>query len=150
VHVVIEGRELPGRKFCSPEGAPLNDVHVGVQIRSVAEFLVAADAPSARWGIDVKVIVDSDGAFDFRGSAVHGKRGERFLYLAWGNVIAPGHFEMFRRAKLMLNRIDPAIVSAANREQRSLVGSIRLTDAFGAPRCARVDPPDLVWSAQPT
>lgn len=146
VHVVIEGRDLPGRTFCAPDGSPLNDVHVGLQVRTEPAGLVAGDAPSARWDIEVNVPVDDKGGLDFRGPAVHGKRGDRFLYVTWGNVTDEGHFEMFRRAKLMLNRIDPELVRRAVNDERALVGTIRLADACGAPRCARVDPPDLTWS----
>ena len=146
MHVVIEGQDLPGRTFCDPDGSPLNDVRVGIQVRTEPEGLVAGDEPSARWDIEVNVIVDTNGELDFRGPAVHGKRGDRFLYLTWGNITDQGKFEMFRRAKLMLNRVDPELVRTADDEERSLVGTIRLSDCHGAPRCARVDPPDLLWS----
>ena len=146
VHVVIEGQDLPGRTFCDPDGSPLNDVHVGIQVRTGPEGLVAGDEPSARWDIEVNVVVDANGEPDFRGPAVHGKRGDRFLYLTWGNITDEGTFGMFRRAKLMLNRVDPELVRTANDEERSLIGTIRLSDCRGAPRCARIDPPDLLWS----
>jgi hypothetical protein len=55
---------------------------------------------------------------------------------------------MFRRAKLILNRIDPELVGEAERQGRPLVGTVRLTDSRGGPRCARVDPPDLEWSVE--
>jgi hypothetical protein len=70
------------------------------------------------------------------------------LYLTWGNIDDEVRFEMFRRAKLMLNQIDPGLVSVAERQQRPLVGAVRLTDPHGAPRCARVDPPDLEWTVE--
>jgi hypothetical protein len=31
VRVVVEGFDLPGRRFCDPDGNPLDDVRVGVQ-----------------------------------------------------------------------------------------------------------------------
>ena len=92
------------------------------------------------------LVVDEQGALDFRGPAVHGKRGERFLYLTWGDVGGDGSFEMFRRAKLMLNRIDPALVREADQGEVPLVATVELTDGRGGPRCARVDPPALTWS----
>jgi hypothetical protein len=146
VRVVIEGFDLPGRTFCDPDGNPLDDVRVGVQVRREPRDLVVGDAARARWELDVTVVTGPDGSLDFRGPAVHGKRGDRFLYLTWGNVDGYGHFHMFRRAKLMLDRIDPGLVGKAERHQRPLVGAVRLTDRHGAPRCARVDPPDLQWS----
>jgi hypothetical protein len=148
VRVVIDGFDLPGRRFCDPDGNPLDDVHVGVQVRREPQDLVAGDEARARWELDVSVLTGPDGSLDFRGPAVHGKRGDRFLYLTWGNVDGGGHFQMFRRAKLMLNRIDPGLVGEAERQRRPLVGAVRLTDPHGAPRCARVDPPDLEWTIE--
>ena len=63
----------------------------------------------------MRVGLDTDGALDFKGPAVHGKRGERFLYLTWGNVASDGSFTMFRRAKLMLNRVEDDLIRTARR-----------------------------------
>ena len=145
VQVVIVGCELPGRSFCAADGTRLDDVHVGVQIGAQAEQLVSGDAASARWVLDVKCS-DNGGSLDFKGPAVHGKRGERFLYLTWGDLGPAGEFAMFRRAKLMLNRIDPVLVEAAAAGQGPLVARVRLTDDKGDPRCARVDPPAVEWT----
>lgn len=130
MHVVIEGRDLPGRTFGS-----YADVHVALQVRSEPEGPVPGDATSARWETEVRVV---DG--DFRGPAVHGRRGERFLYLTWGSPTAEG-WGMFRRAKLML---DPALAGA-----ETLVGRLALTDARGGPLCARVVAPAIEWSSAP-
>ena len=146
MRVVIEGVDLPGRTFCDPDGRRLDDVCVGIQVGQEPCELVRGDAIAAHWDLDVRVVLGSDESVDFRGPAVHGKRGDRFLYLTWGNVNNHGIFEMFRRAKLMLNHIDLELVSSAEREQRPLVGTVRLREAHGGPRCARVDPPDLVWT----
>ena len=125
---MIEGRDLPGRTF-----GPYADVHVALQVRAGPVDPVPGDAASARWETDVRVV---DG--DFRGPAVHGKRGERFLYLTWGSPTGTD-WGMFRRAKLML---DPAYADAS-----VLVGTLSLTDEKGGPRCARVVPPVVTWSA---
>jgi uncharacterized protein DUF5990 len=147
MRVIITGVNLPGRVFCRPDGSDMENVHVGVQLRRDPAQLVRADATEARWELDVDV-VEKDGLLDFRGPAVHGKRGERFIYLTWGNVDATNGFEMFRRAKLMLDRIDPELMESAARDGR-LAASVDLTDDLGAPRCARVDPPALAWSVPP-
>jgi hypothetical protein len=148
VRVTITGVHLPGRTFCRPDGSSMDNVHVGIQLRRDPAQLVRADAPEARWEIDVDVVAPSggDGGRDFRGPAVQGKRGERFVYLTWGDVGANGEFEMFRRAKLMLDRVDPQLIDVATRTG-VLAAVVDLTGGDGGPRCARVDPPAITWSA---
>ena len=142
--LVIQGIDLPGRTFCDPDGIPLENVHVGVQLRTEAEDLVPGDASEARWELEIKTTIDVDGELAFRGPAVQGKRGERFVYLSWGNVDDYGTFHMFRRAKLMLNRVDRSLMRNAADDGR-LGARIQLTDDRGGPRCARVDPPAITW-----
>jgi len=145
VRVTIRGHNLPGRRFSAGD-CDHDNVHVAVQERRDPVGLVRGDAESASWDIDIRVEHTGDGELDFKGPAVHGKRGERFMYLTWGNVSSDGSFEMFRRAKLMLNRADPQLVRGAERDGLHLVATVDLTDRRGGPRCARVDPPALVWS----
>ena len=83
------------------------------------------------------------GGVDYRGPAVHGRAGERFLYLTWGEV-AGDRFEMFRRAKLMLAD------SGADESTAGVVADVELSDEHGGPRCARVRPPAVRWSAPST
>ena len=85
VRIVIEGRNLPGRRF-----EEHGNVHVGLQERREPVGLVPGDAPSAKWALDVAVVGPA-GDRDFRGPAVQGKRGERFVYLTWGDVAATAH-----------------------------------------------------------
>lgn len=144
MRVVVTGINLPGRAFCRPDGSAMQNVHVGVQLRREPAQLVRADATQARWEFDVDVVRNDD-LVDFRGAAVQGRRGERFVYLTWGNVDEAHRFEMFRRAKLMLDRIDPVLIESATRVG-CLAATVDLTDDRGGPRCARVDPPALAWS----
>jgi hypothetical protein len=144
MRVSINGTNLPGRAFCRSDGSVMGNVHVGVQIGREAAELVPADAAEACWEVDVDV-VEHDHGRDFRGRAVQGRRGERFIYLTWGDVGPEGGFEMFRRAKLMLDRIDADVVQAAEAAGR-LRADVDLTGGDGGPRCARVDPPAIEWS----
>jgi Family of unknown function (DUF5990) len=123
----------------------MTNVHVGVQVGREPAELVKADAHRASWAFDIDV-VERDGDVDFRGPIVQGKRSERFIYLTWGEVSPGGEFEMFRRAKLMLNRIDAEVVDSALTKGH-LLAKIDLTGDDGGPRCARVDPPAISWSA---
>ena len=145
MRIVIEGRELPGAAFVS-DGRSLEHVHVAVQVGKDPVGAVRGDAASVRWEVDVRAVVEAGGV-DLRGPAVHGRRGERFLYLTWGDVGAHGTFTMFRRAKLMIGDIDADLLAAATRDDGVLVASLGLTDECGGPRCARVRPPVIVWRA---
>jgi hypothetical protein len=80
MRLVIRGRDLPG---ASRPG--FDRIGVGLQVRSVPVGVVAGDAASAQWETEVSVVDD-----DFRGPAVHGKRGERFVYLTWGTSRTAG------------------------------------------------------------
>jgi hypothetical protein len=129
VRLRIEGHHLPGRSC----GA-YDDVHVALQVRSDPERPVRADASAAGWATDVQVVATESGR-DFRGPAVHGRRGERFVYLTWGTV-DQGTFTMFRRAKLMLSEAPDA---------GEVTASVHLTDECGMPRCARLREPAVEW-----
>jgi len=141
--LVIEGCALPGRLSCDSEGRLLDNVHVGVQLRRDPAWLVPGDAPSALWELDLEVLETDDG-LDFRGPAVQGRKGERFVYLSWVHVDADDGIEMFARAKLMLSRVDDDLVRCASTEG-GLRALVHLSDSNGRPRCARVDPPAVLW-----
>ena len=144
--VVIEGQNFPGRRStCGPTPEAFGNVHVGLGIHQEPVSLVPGDSPTARWQIEVGVVRLEDGGLDYRGRFVHGPRGDRFLYLNWGNVADDGTFALFRRAKLSLSDLDPALVERALHAHAQLVGTVNLTDSKGNPRCARVTSPDLLW-----
>ena len=146
MRIVIEGHDLPGAEFVS-DGVPLHNVHVAVQVGKEPVGLVRGDAAAACWEVDVRAVVGDDGTLDLRGPAVQGKKGDRFLYLTWGDVGTHGSFAMFRRAKLMVADIAPALLADAAQTDGVLVASLPLTDERGCPRCARVKPPVISWRA---
>ena len=143
MEIVIRGTDGPGRR-CTTDTQHEN-VHVGLQERRVPVELQPGDVKAVEWRIDVEVI-DRDDALDFRGPHVQGKRGERFVYLTWGDVGADGTFAMFRRAKLPLSRVDPTLIRAADRPGASLVATVALTGGDGGPVCATPGPDRLGWS----
>ena len=146
MRIVIEGHDLPGAEFVS-DGVPLHNVHVAVQVGKEPVGLVRGDAAAACWEVDVRTVVGDDGTLDLRGPAVQGKKGDRFLYLTWGDVGTHGSFAMFRRAKLMVADIAPALLADVAQTDGVLVASLPLTDERGCPRCARVEPPVISWRA---
>jgi hypothetical protein len=133
----IRGRDLP-----TPAGAGRERIGVALQVGTEPIGVVPDGATQAVWETEVTLVGD-----DFRGPAVQGRRGERFLYLTWGDL-ADGGFAMFRRAKLMLSAVDRALVIEAASHDRTLVADVVLTDEKGGPRCARVDPPAIRWSVE--
>ena len=124
MRLLIHGHGLPGLT-CGPHP----NIHIGLQVRGAPVGLVPADAAAADWVTEIRT---GDG--DFRGPAVPGKKGERFVYLTWGTV-AGDSFSMFRRAKLMLADL-PA-------DADEVTVDVDLTDEHGMPRCARLRPPAL-------
>jgi uncharacterized protein DUF5990 len=136
MEIVVRGRRPPGRRF-----GPYENVHVALQVRSQPMGLVPGDTENPEWSAEVEV-VPRDGELDFRGPAVHGRRGERFLYLTWGEVRGD-RFDMFRRAKLILADC------GADGSTAHLVAEVDLSDDQGGPRCARVRPPAVRWSSGP-
>jgi Family of unknown function (DUF5990) len=132
----IQGHHLPGRVWRSRDEY-YGNIHVGVQVGKEPCELVRADAPSPSWSLPIEVVA-RDGVLDFRGAAVQGKPGARFVYLTWGDVGDDGSFAMFRRAKLMLADLEPLVANA-----KGVIAHVDLTDECGGPRCARLKPPAL-------
>ena len=142
LNVRIIGERLPGRTFESH-----TNVHVGVQRGDEVVQIQPAEGSSVKFSFGVVLRELEDGGLDLRSPFVHGKPGDRFFYLSWGNVGDDGSFEMFRRAKLMLGAIDGETVDAASGSGQALVGRLSLTGGDGGPRCAAVRPPAIDWRA---
>jgi len=136
----IVGSNLPGSTFGSCAG-----VRVGLQVGNEHVGLVDGGASGATWEADVTVVTDAKGDLAIRGPAIHGPRGERFLYLAW---VAGRDGAMFRRAKLQLDAVPAKLLNEALRGGRALVAELSLSDARGAPVCASVRPPAIRWSVE--
>ncbi len=140
----IIGTELPGRSCTHAQGLDVDraNVHVSLQRGGSVVDLVPGNALSRRSSsleVDVKAASSCGSPF------VHGQRGERFLYLLWGEVDSNGEFAMFRRAKLQLDGLDAAALDGT-----TLEGRLELSDAAGGPICASIRPPAITWVAEPT
>ncbi len=149
LQIRIEATHLPGRTWPpGPDSPGRDDVHVGVQRKdSPGELLgpCPADAPAVSWTLDCTALSAPEGV-EVSGPYVQNRMGGRFVYLSWGTVDGTGLFSMFRRAKLMMADVDPDVLGDAVRSGR-LTARLRLSDGAGRPRCARVRPPDVEWSA---
>ncbi|WP_030276699.1 DUF5990 family protein [Streptomyces sp. NRRL B-24484] len=145
----IDATDLPGRS-CAPGPAfpGATGIHVTVQRRGRPDELLGlqpGDAPSATWTLACTPVRTPQG-IDLRGPHLQGGPHARFVHLAWGTVDAAGRFAVFRRAKLMLDAVDPRTVEAAV-ASGLLVARLGLTDGRGNPLCAAVRPPAVTWSA---
>ncbi|MER7758736.1 DUF5990 family protein [Streptomyces sp. NPDC097619] len=151
MRIRIEGFDLPGRTCPESRGFPgFREVHVAVQPRARDGELLApqrADADSVSWELESGTRL-GDAGIDWTGAWILGRPGARFLYLSWTGIGADGFPTRFRRAKLMLDAVDPAVAEAAL-ERGLLVARLRLTDAQGAPLCAAVRPPAVEWACGP-
>ena len=139
LNIKIVGERLPGRTFCDH-----GNVHIGVQRGDEVVQVQPADAPSVKFGFGIVLREQEDGSVDFRSPFVHGKPGDRFFYLSWGDVDRDGVFTMFRRAKLMLAAVPQGLVTPRT---GTLEGYLVLTDEKGGPICAAVRPPAINWSS---
>ena len=150
VQIRIEATDLPGIGCGPSPDAPggYHNVHVGVQRRNKRDELlglVAGDASSATWTLDCNAVPLPSGV-DLKGPYIQGRSGAKFIYLSWGTVDDAQGFTLFRRAKLWLDAIPPAVIESAV-ERGLLVGRLGLTDRKGNPLCAAVRPPMIEWCA---
>lgn len=141
VRIRILGTDLPGSRWGDHA-----HVHVGVQRGRAVVDMVPGGAARAVFELDARLVSTEDGP-DLRGPYVHGRRGERFLYLSWGDLPPGGEFAMFRRAKLHLSVLPAEQLHAAARGG-VLEGELRLTDGCGGPLCASIRPPAIGWQVR--
>jgi hypothetical protein len=154
MQIRIEGIDLPGRTCGPSPDVPdgYHNIHVGIQRRGQRDELLGltpGDAPSATWTIECQFSSDSepDGpAPDLKGPYIQGPPGGRFIYLNWVTVNGAGRARLFRRAKLSLDGVPPAVLTEAA-GTGLLIGRLGLTDPKGNPTCAAQRPPAIQWSA---
>jgi Family of unknown function (DUF5990) len=136
----IVGTNLPGRSVGSH-----TNVHIGIQrAREVIET-VRADAAGVEFVVPLDVRTGADGPPDFFGPFAHGKRGERFVYLNWGDVSPDGEFAEFGRVKLLLSDQPVEVVEALVRGG-AVRADVDLAHPRGGPVFASVPRGNVRWS----
>lgn len=104
----------------------------------------AALEDGMRFEVSVGVKQGRAGAPDFTGPLVHGRPGERFLYLSWGHVTADSEHDMFRRLKLYLSPVfrkdwsSPG-VTWAQVKRGSITTSVSGSGPDGTPHCGTAE-----------
>ena len=138
LNVKIVGERLPGRVWDEHE-----NVHIGVQRGDEVVQVQPADGPSVKFTFGIVLRELDGGGLDFRSPFVHGKPGDRFFYLSWGDVATDGSFSMFSRIKLMLAAVPAGLISV---KTGTLEAYLSLTSSDGKLVTASVRPPQVNWS----
>ena len=131
----IEVRPMPAVWCTDPAALSLglqsgrNDIVRGTALEGGTRFEVSVGVKQGRGGDP-----------DFSGPLVHGRPGERFLYLSWGHVTAASEHEMFRRLKLYLSRCSRKDWSSpgvtwAQVKRGSITTSVSGSGPDGTPHC---------------
>lgn len=91
---------------------------------------------------------------DFTGTHVHGRRGDRFVYISWGLPDQTEPFVMFARAKIKLANVPGELIELAVHEGVVLIAEIQATNSRGQPASGTIKRPEILWrtgsSAPPT
>lgn len=86
---------------------------------------------------------------DFGGAFVHGKPGERFLYLSWGyRDSSTDEWRIVGRTKITLMTITEEDVRTALQSRQPLVLSVSLTDDKGKTRTASLPKNEILWRVE--
>lgn len=125
------------------------NIRVEMQTRDGLEAGGPAPDQGLRWMTRVAVKQLEDGALDFSGPAVHGKRGERFFYLSWSGETG-GVRVMFRRLKIHLREVKPAQWNTVMRADagKLLQARVHAIAKDGGPACASVPLLGGGWTIQ--
>lgn len=92
----------------------------------------------------IELVGHGDADLDFRGVHVHGKKGDRFLYLSWGTADHAEPFVMFARAKIKLADIPTDLLQAADGEA-GLECRVHATNGKGQPASGTIKHPAVSW-----
>ena len=117
----------------------------GLQSRHGVEDPVPASG-STDFVAQVEVRTGDDGV-DFAGDQVHGRRGDRFIYLSWGLPDQTEPFVMFARAKIKLALIPTELLDLAVAQRQRLRGEFSATNAKGQPASGTITPTSIHWTS---
>lgn len=126
-----------------PPFAVGDGVLFGLQSKHVVDDPVPACA-TAEFQTAIEV-VRSGGEFDFTGRHVHGRRGDRFLYVSWGIPDGAEPFVMFARAKIKLLAIPSGLLDDVIGTGQVLTADLQATDSKGQPATGTITPPAIRW-----
>lgn len=139
-------REVPIRLVAvDPPPDAANGVRFGLQEKNGTVDAVPATGTTT-FDTMIELVPAGGSAQDFRGLHVHGRRGDRFIYLSWGIDDPAGSYVMVARAKIMLADLPPDLLAAAAAGEVGLECRLAATNAKGQPASGTIRPPGLEWS----
>lgn len=140
ITLLIRCQELPGTECAGKTAARL-----GIQKGAVVIEDVPADVEGVTFTVPIGIRRASPTSVpDYSGPFVQGKKGERFLYLNWGERNGQ-EWEGFGRVKLSLSPLTGAVVDKALQTGEPVRVTITMTDAKGKPVFATVREEYLQW-----
>lgn len=143
------GHNPPGRSY-----RDFSLIYVALHCAAHPVDAIRGDVAPAVFDLSVDLLPDRQGDIDYLSNYVFGRRGRRFLTLAWGGVTpgetpADSRFEVFREAAIHLPRPDDPEVAAAVRTGGTMQAEFSLTDERGEPISQSLKPPRLRWHRVP-
>lgn len=119
--------------------APPEGVAWALQLGRTELVRPVRESPHLEFVAAVRVVAGTDGKLDFRGAAVQGPRGGRFVYLTSGTRAGQRDSCWNRRAKVSLEGLRPLLAEEAGAVTATHgVAAIRGTGRDGGPACASV------------
>lgn len=93
----------------------------------------------------IDILRTANSGVDFAGEHVHGRRGDRFIYLAWGLPDPTEPFVMFARAKIKLDSIPADLLDVSVKSGQPLIAELQATNPRGQPASGTIKPPSIDW-----
>ena len=137
--VQLQCTDFPGLQFETQ-----HPVYLGIQKKQEVVEETRGDEQEKIFAIPIEIRKGKDENPDFFGPFVHGKSGDRFIYLVWYRKSGDTR-NMFRRAKVKLSAIGWRQIDAALQDDGPLQATIHLTDKKGGPVCATLKEDHISW-----
>lgn len=113
------------------------DIRAELSTRNGPEAGTSHGTSAVAWTTEMSLKPLPNGAIDFTGPAVEGKRGERFFYLSWSSRTFHGR-ERFRRTKIPLRGLTAESLNRLPKTGGTLTARISALARDGGPACATV------------
>ena len=127
-----------------PPFAAGDGVLFGLQSRHVVDDPLPAST-TTEFHTTIDVVRTANSGVDFVGEHVHGRRGDRFIYLAWGIPDPTEPFVMFARAKIKLGHIPADLLSVSVNSGQPLIAELQATNPKGQPASGTIKPSSIDW-----